>query len=76
MHLLFDFIFDRVMAPFSLILFLTELWHLFDVNAVAGHGAVLAAFLFTVVDVSKFKDRRVHCGNSGMKGLKCVDLFV
>ena len=24
------------------ILFLTELWHLLDVNAVAGHGAVLS----------------------------------
>ena len=28
------------------ILFLTELWHLFDVNAMAGHGSVLAALLF------------------------------
>ena len=27
------------------ILFLTELWHLLDVNAVAGHSAVLAALL-------------------------------
>ena len=29
-----------------LISFLTELWHLLDVRAVAGHGAVLAALLF------------------------------
>ena len=29
-----------------LISFLTELWHLLDVSAVAGHGAVLAALLF------------------------------
>ena len=28
-----------------LISFLTELWHLLDVSAVAGHGAVLAALL-------------------------------
>ena len=28
------------------ILFLTELWHFLDVNAVAEHGAVLAALLF------------------------------
>ena len=27
-------------------LFLTELWHLLDVSAVAGHGAVLAARFF------------------------------
>ena len=33
MHLPFDFIF--------------ELWDLLDVNAVAGHGAVLAALLLT-----------------------------
>ena len=29
-----------------LISVLTELWHLLDVSAVAGHGAVLAALLF------------------------------
>ena len=29
--------------PFDFIL--TEIWHLRDVNAVAGHGAVLAALL-------------------------------
>ena len=34
MHLLFDFI------------FLTELWHLPDVSAEAGHGAMLAVLLF------------------------------
>ena len=28
-----------------LISFLTELWHLLDASAVAGHGAVLAALL-------------------------------
>ena len=28
-----------------LISFLTELWHLLDISAVAGHGAVLAMFL-------------------------------
>ena len=27
-------------------LFLTELWHLLDVSAVAGHGTVFAALLF------------------------------
>ena len=27
-------------------LLLTELWHLLDVSAIAGHGAVFAAFLF------------------------------
>ena len=30
-----------------LISFLTELWLLLDVSAVAGHGAVLAGLLFT-----------------------------
>ena len=34
MHLSFDFIFDRVMA-----------WHLIDVSAVAGHGAMSAVLL-------------------------------
>ena len=29
-----------------LISFLTELWHLLDVSAVAGHGAVLTELLF------------------------------
>ena len=29
-----------------LISFLTELWHLFDLSAVVGHGVVLAALLF------------------------------
>ena len=33
MHLPFDFI-------------LTEIWHMLDVSAVAGHGAVLAVLLF------------------------------
>ena len=28
-------------------LLLTELWHLLDVSAVTGHGAVLAALLFS-----------------------------
>ena len=28
-----------------MISFLTELWHLLDVNAVVGHGAVFAALL-------------------------------
>ena len=31
---------------FPLISILTELWHLLDVSAVAGHGAVLVALLF------------------------------
>ena len=33
-----------------LISFLTELWHLLDVSAVAGHGAVLAKLLFVFYD--------------------------
>ena len=36
------------------ILILTELWHLLDVGAVAGHGAVLAAFLLLKKHVSSF----------------------
>ena len=31
-----------------LILFLTELWHLLDVSAVAGHGVVLAVLLLRI----------------------------
>ena len=31
---------------FPLISFLTESWHLLDVSAVVGHGAVLAVLLF------------------------------
>ena len=36
-----------------LISFSTELWHLFDVSAVTGHGAVLAALLFYFVFLTK-----------------------
>ena len=39
------------------ILFLTELWHLLDVSAVAGHGVVLAALLFAILyEGDKFCD--------------------
>ena len=31
-----------------LVSFLTELWHLLDVSAVSGHGAVLAVLLFRI----------------------------
>ena len=40
---------------------LTELWHLVDVSAVAGHGAVLASLLFIV------------WGGGGWAGMKNVD---
>ena len=40
-----------------LISFLTELWHLLDVSAVAGHGAVLAALLLLIVNVCKSSGR-------------------
>ena len=39
MHFPFDFIF--------------ELWHMFSVSAVVGHGAVLAALLLSPADVFK-----------------------
>ena len=39
------------------IFFLIELWHLFDVNVVAGHGAVLAALLFaSALFITIYKD--------------------
>ena len=34
---------------FPLISFLTELWHLLHISAVAGHGAVLAALLLLLL---------------------------
>ena len=35
-----------------LILFLTELWHLLDVSAVAGHGVVLACFYCVLITLT------------------------
>ena len=37
-----------------LISFLTELWHLLDVSAVAGHGEVLAALLLFIWEMCAF----------------------
>ena len=47
---------------YPLILFLTELWHLLDVSAVAGHGAVLAALLFHIVNFVIFHPQYTDSG--------------
>ena len=45
-HVFMSTLFRGKKCTFPLISFLTELWHLLDVSAVVGHGAVLAALLF------------------------------
>ena len=44
-HVFMSTLFRERLMHLPLISFLTELWHLFDVSAVAGHGAMLAALL-------------------------------
>ena len=44
-------LFRKRLLHLPLISFLTELWHLLDVSAVAGHGAVLAALLLVHADL-------------------------
>ena len=39
-----------------MILFLTELWHLLDVSAVAGHGAVLAVLAVLLLNMQYERD--------------------
>ena len=45
-HLFISTLFRERLMHLPLISFLTELWHLVDVSAVVGHGALLAALLF------------------------------
>ena len=44
-HIFMSTLFRERLMHLPLILFLTELWHLLDVSAVEGHGAVLAVLL-------------------------------
>ena len=46
-HIFMSTLFRKRLMHLPLISFLTELWHLLDVSAVAGHGAVLEGLLFT-----------------------------
>ena len=46
-HIFMSTLFRERLMHLPLISCLTELWHLLDVSAVAGYGAVLAAFLLS-----------------------------
>ena len=46
-HIFMSALFRERLMHLPRISFLTELWHLLDVSAVVGHGAVLAALLFS-----------------------------
>ena len=50
-HIFMSTLFRERLMHIPLISFLTELWHLLDVSAVAGYGAVLAVLLFHVVNL-------------------------
>ena len=54
-HIFISTLFKERLMHLPLISFLTELWHLLDVSAVAGHGAVLAVLLFNDVFVKVLK---------------------
>ena len=49
-HIFLSTLFRERLMHLRLISFLTELWHLFDVSAVAGHGATLTALLLLLTN--------------------------
>ena len=53
-HIFMSTLFRERLMHLPLISFLTELWHLLDVSAVAGHGEVLAALLLFIWEMCAF----------------------
>ena len=66
-HISVATLFRERLMHLPLISFLTELCHLLDISAVAGHGAVLAALLFSVL--------RVHVDTCGCQSYTCRQDF-